>query len=155
MTFDRMKAALAPVKLYGDSAEELNAELMAYADELEMIEGVFAALLPERFFATAQDEGLSAYEALLGPVLDNESAEDRGERLRLRASLKKGDFTRGGVERALDSFGLVYDIEELPALSVVNITAYGEYTDAQKSYIRSETRKIIPAHLTVNIDFPS
>ena len=150
---DSIKNALSAVKLYDMTAPALNAELHAYADELELVYSELEELLPERFLQTAGDRGLSAYEEMFGPARGELSDEERRRLLNLRLTLGCGDFTLRGIMQALDSFGLEYVISEYPRFDRLNITAQSEYTKAQQNFIKSETAKIIPAHIEYQLVF--
>ena len=151
--YQNMKAALAPIRLYDPDAPHLNAELRAYGDELDRIAGELDELLAERFLSTAGDRGLAAYEEMFGPARSELSLSERRRLLLLRLTLGGGDFTPGGIRKALDSYGLSYVIAEFPAYDRLNITAQTDYTKAQQNLIRQETGKIIPAHIEYQLVF--
>ena len=151
--YSHMRAALRAIRLYNLRAEHLSAELHAYADELERLDDDLEDLLPERFLHTAKDKGLSAYEELFGPARSDLSLRDRRRLLLLRLSLGSGDFTPDGIRQALDSFGLDYVITEFPAYDRLNIIAQTDYSQEQQNFIRTETAKIIPAHIEYQLVF--
>ena len=151
--FEKMKAALAPVGIYSDDAPVLDAELNAYASELERMYTDLDSMFRERFIATAEDVGLSEYEKLFGPVRTGESAENRRAMLQLRMNLGGGDFTPAGIRRALDSLGLQYTISEYPSLNRLTITATTDYSRAEQAFIRREVARIVPAHLEFQLTF--
>ena len=150
--YQSMKQAIGAVRLYDTAAPHLNAELHAYADELEKVYDELDELLPERFLQTAGDRGLSAYEELFGPARSGD-LDERRRLLRLRLTLGGGDFTVAGIRQALDSFGLSYVIAEFPLYDRLNIIAQTDYTKAQQNFIRRETAKIIPAHIEYQLVF--
>lgn len=150
---DHLKACHRPVKIYRENAQALTWELKAYADEITLLYSGLGEMFRERFISTAQDRGLSEYEALFGPIRSNESAEDRRRMLLLRINLGDGDFTVAGIRRALDSLGLAYVISEYPETGRLNVNATGTYTQAQQAWIRREVSKIIPAHVEFQLTF--
>lgn len=152
-TAERMKERLMKAGVYADDAPVLGWELFAYACELDRLYEKLSVLFRERFIATAQDEGLAAYERLFGPVRDGESVEDRREMLSLRLNLGDGDFTLTGIKKALDSFGFDYTISEFPQIGRLTVTATADYTPAQQAWIRREVEKIIPAHIEFQLTF--
>lgn len=147
-----MKEAIGAIRLYDPDAPHLNAELRAYADELQRVYDDLEALLPERFLTTAGDRGLRAYEELFGPARED-SIEERRRLLKLRLTLGGGDFTPAGIRRALDSFGLDYVIAEYPTYDRLNIIAQADYSAAQQNFIKRETAKIIPAQIEYQLVF--
>lgn len=151
--YDRMIGVLSAVRLYDPQAPNLSAELHAYADELDRLFADLEVALPERFSATAEDRGLRAYEELFGPARGDLGTEERRRRLGLRLKLGGGDFTPAGIRKALDSFGLAYQITEFPLYDRVNIIAQTDYSKAQQSFIKRETAKIIPAHIEYQLVF--
>lgn len=153
MVYERMRSAHTPIGAYADDAPQLEAELHAYADELERVYSELDTILPERFLLTADDEGLSAYEELFGPARTGEDLAVRRERLRKRLTLGGTDFTLSGVSRALDSFGLSYVIAQFPRYYRLNIIAEADYTEAEQAFIRREVEKIIPPHIDFQLVF--
>ena len=150
---ENLKNRLLSVGIYRDDADALNHEIAVYAAELERLYTDLSVMFRERFIATAQDEGLRAYELLFGPAREQESVEDRRRMLRLRMELGEGDFTPAGIRKALDSFGLTYTISEFPSLNKLNVNAETDYTPAEQAWIRREVAKIIPAHIEFQLTF--
>lgn len=153
MRAQAMRALLAPVRVYGDSSPNLDAELQVYAEEIELLYSQLDELLRERFIGTARDLGLRVYEELFGPERSGESVEHRREMLNLRINLGGGDFTLSGIEKALDSFGLSYTISEFPDIDKLNINATSDYTQAEQEFIRSEVSKIISPSVEFQLTF--
>lgn len=153
MVLNNMKRALAPIGAYNTSGRELNAELRAYADELELLYELLDGVLPERFTATAGDEGLSVYEGYFGPARTDKTIAERRQMFRERLSLGGSDFTPAGVRQALDSFGLEYVITEFPSAYQLTILAATDHDRAEQRFISREVAKIIPAHIEYQLLF--
>lgn len=151
--YEKMRSDLGAVKIYGDSAPVLETELLVYAEEIERLYSGLDSMFRERFVSTAEDMGLSVYEELFGPARTSETTEKRREMLLLRMNLGEGDFTREGIEKALDSLGLDYIISEFPALQKLNVTVTADYTEAEEAFIAREVGKIIPAHIEFQLTF--
>lgn len=151
--YENMKERLSTVKLYDDDAAALSWELNAYAAEIELLYTRLGEMFRERFISTAQDQGLSEYEKLFGPVRENDSAAERRRMLLLRLNLGNNDFTSAGFQKALDSFGLVYTISEFPVLGRMNVIATTDYSPAEQAWIRKEVSKIVPAHIEFQLSF--
>ena len=142
-----IKKALEPIGLYDTESHNLNAELRAYADELDRLDAQLDAILPERFISTASGEGLSVREEYFGPVRSDKTVAERRLMLSRRLSLGGSDFTLAGIRQALDSFGLEYVISEFPSNYHLNIVAQTEHSRAEQRFITREVSKIIPAHI--------
>ena len=150
---EKMKERLAPIGVYEEDAAALGWELSAYAAGLEHLYAALGTMFRERFIATAQDEGLKAYEVLFGPERSEETVENRREMLRLRMNLGEGDFTLAGIQKALDSFGFVYTISEYPALGRLTVNAVTHLSPAQQAWISREIAKIVPAHIEFQLTY--
>lgn len=150
---DRLFQYHLPITAYDGGAQVLGWELAAYAAELESLYADLGTLFRERFIATAEDIGLKAYEELFGPERSDESTAARREMLLLRMNLGGGDFTLAGIRRALDSFGLQYELSEFPHIGRMTVTATTDYSAAQQAWIRREVEKIIPAHIEFQLTF--
>ena len=153
MVLEDMRAALEPVGCYDTAAPNLNAELIAYAGELERLYGELNTMIADRFIETADADALTSYEEMFGPALTEETLSERRRRLKLRFDLGSGDFTPAGIRRALDSFGFEYTIAEFPAQNRLNIEASADYSASERSFIGREVSKIIPSHLEYQLLF--
>ena len=151
--FDKMKERLLKAMVYDDDAAALCWELRAYAAEIERLYAQLREMFQERFIATAQDMGLSAYERIFGPVREDETVEERRRLLLLRLNLGNGDFTVDGFRRALDSFGLSYTISEFPAIGRMNVISTTNYSPAEQAWIKHEVSKIVPAYIEFQLSF--
>lgn len=154
MVYESMKASMAPLKIYGEQAPNLNLELMVYAAEIELLYSQLDSMFRERFIGTAQDEGLTVYEEMFGPERSEESVDRRREMLTLRMNLSEGDFTPDGIRKALDSLGIGHIICEYPELEMLDITAVTDDSlPEEQAFIEREAAKIVPAHLEFQITF--
>ena len=148
-----MKRGLAPLGVYRVNEPHLSNELRTYADEIERLYSGLDSMMTECFLATAIDRGLKEYEELFGPARDDLSAAQRRQQLMLRFSIGESDFTYAGLCKALDSFGLEYQITEFPSLCRLNIVAQADYTKAEQEFINREVAKIVPPHLEFQMVF--
>lgn len=153
--FSRLKDRLYRIGIYDQDAVVSEWELKAYASGFEFLYSRLQTMFRERFISTAQDIGLSAYEAMFGPVREDESIEQRRRSLLLRVNLNNSDFTVAGIKRALDSFGFSYTISEFPTLGRMNILATSDCSPAQQARLKYEVSKIIPAHIEFQLSFNS
>ena len=82
------------------------------------------------------------------------SVEDRRKMLSLREVIDSNCFTVDKIKSAIESFCLRKCIlSEYPKLCMTGIEISGDFTHAQKEWIKEQIRKIMPAHLFLNISF--
>lgn len=151
--YNSMRDALKPLGLYSFDSTNVSNELLAYAVAIDELNNMLCGMLRECFIDTAEDFGLSQRERVIGAVRDDLSIDKRRNMLKLRESISLSSFTPSEIKKSLDSFGLTYAIYEFPTLYTVVVDSTGEYTSAQKAWIRSQVEKIMPAHLQVQVVF--
>lgn len=148
-----LKKALGATGLYRLDGSNVEKELIVYAEELDRLNEKLGEMYREAFIETAQGYGLAEYEKIFSRERDSLSADKRRELIEKRMSLTLADFTRKGIEKALESFSLGFVMTEYPTLLKLNIIAQGDYTAAEEDWIREQTAKIIPAHLEFQMVF--
>ncbi len=153
-SFDSMKFLLEGANLYNLEDSNIVDELTAYACILDEYYEKIRTLLTECFIDTSSSYGLIIREKILGAVRDDLSVEKRREQLKIRECIDSSSFTKEKIEEALRSFGLSdFGIVEHPSEYTVDVNINTTHTDAQKAWIKSQIKKIMPAHLFVNINF--
>ncbi len=150
-----MKKALNDTGLYDFQNTTVDCEISAYSVELERLDSLQNRMLKEAFFQTASTYGLTNYELIYGPIMDNLPLQKRREMLIKRESINRNDFTLSGFDKALSSFNMDYVIDEFPKFNRIMVYAEGDYTQANKEWIRSQVEKILPAHLEWQVLFNS
>lgn len=150
-----MEKALSDTGLYEFENTTVNCEILAYSVEIERLNNLLNRMLKEAFFQTAGSYGLTNYELIYGPSMDNLPLQKRRDMLIKRESINRKDFTLSGFDKALSSFNMEYVINEFPQFNRVMVYAEGDYTDARKEWIRSQVEKILPAHLEWQVLFNS
>lgn len=149
-----MESCLLTVPVYNVSDPLLVAELSAYSILIDELNEKTEEMLLECFIHTASSYGLENKELLISDVRDDLSVEQRRKMLALRECIDTSSFTVKKIKQACDSFALCEcRFSEYPSLYMVAIEITGDYTNAQKSLIEQQIKKIIPAHLVVNISF--
>ncbi len=146
---------LSPLGVYKLSEDSVvYAELVAFAVGLEMLRDTLDTLLKESFISTAEDFGIENHERLVGNVRSDLPLGKRREMLTERLSLASCDFTPKGFEKMLRLMGVEGSIEEYPANQriVINLSE-GEYTEAQREWIVSQAKVLLPAHLEWDVVF--
>ena len=151
--FDTMKKALHSTSLYEVDYNYLWYELMTYASEIDTINADIIDMLNECFINTASSYGLSNRELVIGALRDDLDIEKRREMLTLRERIDTSCFTVPKIKQALESFGLEFELIEYPSLYTVVVDTIGHYDKKQQTWIRNEVRKIMPAHLSVDVIF--
>ncbi len=146
-----MKRQLESLSLYDFANTNISYELMAYATVIDKMNAYVRNLLRENFIDTAVAFGLDDRELVIGAVRNDLSTQKRREMLLLREKIDDSYFTLAKIKSSLDSFGFEYTLHEFPSLYTVVIDAVGGYTSAQKAWIKSQVKKIMPAHLYVDI----
>lgn len=105
--FEIMKEILEKTGLYQvEEGNVLYAELMAYAEGLDIFFNELNTLTSECFAATASSYGLSVRENMLRRLNFNSSISGRRQRLLKALSIGSGDYDYAGMEKVRDSFNI-------------------------------------------------
>ena len=154
-SLESMIKKLSPLGVYNLSENSMvYAELAAFSTGLDMLRESLDTLLKENFVKTAEDFGLENTERLLGNVRDDLTLSERREMLKERLSLNVTDFTMAGFKKMLKILGTPGVIEEYPqSQRIVLNLAEEEYTEAQREWIVSQAKALLPAHLLSDIVF--
>lgn len=152
-TYVSIKNALTPLSLYDFEGTNISNELKVYAMVLDELNDELCTMLDECFIDTASSYGLSQRELIIGDVRDDLSVEKRREMLKLRESICKSSFTVEKIKESLKSFGLQFELKEYPSLYIVNVNAFGSYSQKEQAWIQNEVEKIMPAHLITQVVF--
>lgn len=154
-SLNSMIKKLTPLGVYNLSETGMAyAELAAFSAGLDIMRESLDTLLKENFVATAEGFGLENTERLLGNVRDDLTLSERREMLKERLSLNVTDFTLAGFEKMLKILGTPGAVEEYPKSQriVLDLTEE-EYTEAQREWIVSQAKALMPAHLVSDIVF--
>ncbi len=152
-SYNFMKKALLPLGLYDINDNNIDYELLSYAQVLDEMKFELTEMLRECFLSSAVSYGLYNREVIVGKKRDDLSIKERRNMLTLREQIDSSSFTLEKIRSSLESFNLLCDIHEYPSLYMVVLDAIGEYTKEQKSWIREQVQKIMPAHLLVQVVF--
>lgn len=154
-SLESMIKKLSPLGVYNLSENTMvYAELAAFSIGLDMLRENLDTLLKENFVATAEDFGLKNTERLLGNVRDDLMLSERREMLKERLSLNVADFTLAGFEKMLKILGTLGVIEEYPKTQRIVLNLAGEeYSEAEREWIVSQAKALLPAHLVSDIVF--
>ena len=104
-SFETMYSALLCTSLYSDDAENLRAELMAYATVFDEINEELCDMLNERFVCSAESYGLSEIERIIGAERNDLDIYKRRQSLMLRGAINSQCFTPDAIKEALNPQG--------------------------------------------------
>lgn len=154
-SLESMINKLSPLGVYNLSEGSVNyAELAAFSVGLDILKDSLDEILRESFVLTAEGYGLENLERIVGNVRSDLSLSERREMLTERLSLSIGDFTPEGFGRMLRLMGVEGEIEEYPAAQriVINLSE-GDYNNAQREWIISQAKELLPAHSEWDVVF--
>ncbi len=150
--FDIMKSALEKTGLY--SVEEggaVYAELMAYAEGLDMYFGALKELLRECFVGTAQGYGLALREKIFNRINLDTSLQGRRNALIKALSVNVWDYTLEGMEKVRDSFNAEGSFETDYNNMKVIFRCTQTLTAAQKTALQNQMKKFMPCWMDFEI----
>lgn len=145
-----MKQLLAPMRLY-DLDEGIGArELDAVGARLDALAQSLAAIQRESIAATAESEGLKAYESILPYIPAYETMEERRGALCALLSIDNASFTGADVARTLAGCGVSAMARETESPDVVEVTFPGRRGEPEGiEALRTRIESILPCHLEV------
>lgn len=154
-SLESMIKKLSPLKIYNlEEGTVVYAELAAFAVGLDVLRDTLDLLLKEAFIETAESFGLENLERLVGKVRDDLPISKRREMLNKRLSFGAGDFTLKGLEKLMKLMGVEGEVEEYPEVNRIVLKISGEdYTTAQREWIVSQAKALMPAHLESDVVF--
>lgn len=145
-----MKQATQKLGLYSFDNTNVSNELMAYSRTINELNEELLDMLFECFIDTACSYGLENREEIIGNVRNDLTLSKRREMLKLRESINQKSFTLAQIKESLKSFGLSdFEIYEYPSIYTIVVDIVGDFTFAQKAWIRTQIQKIMPAHQKV------
>lgn len=152
---DRFVSILSPLKIY--TAEEnsrVYRELSVCSEEFDLLEEELDGLLREMFIVTAQDSGLSGIESIYTAPNGNVGLDRRRQKILNRLAYNDNCFTLEEIKSAVRDFGAEdFKILEFPSRYNAVVEIYGDYDSAAIDFIKSEIKKIMPAHLNIEVYF--
>ena len=123
---------------------ELYAELMAYAEGLDMFFGEAEELLRECFVSTAESYGITLREALFHRVRFNSTLQEKRDRLTAALSVCQKDNTTQGMQKICDAFGVdgtfTFDISEMK----ITFECTRTMTEYVRSQLEEQMRVLMP-----------
>ncbi len=152
--YSSMEEALSKLSLYDFNNTNISYELTCYALQFDALNTLTREMLSECFIDTASSYGIENREIIIGALRDDLTLTKRREMLTLRESIDQTSFTLQHIRKALKSFSLDdFEIYEFPKIYTIVVDIKGDYTNAQKAWIRAQILKIMPAHQVVYVVF--
>ena len=111
--FESMSEKLSKTGLYSTTEGKMvYAELMAYAEGLDIYYNALDELLRECFVSTAQDYGLTMREKYICKTPVDDSIESRRKSIIAALSVRNNDCTYSGFQKCLDIWGIEATLKE-------------------------------------------
>lgn len=111
--FESMSEKLSKTGLYSiTEGKMIYAELMAYAEGLDIYYNALKELLRECFVSTAQDYGLTMREKYIRKCPADDSTDGRRNSIIAALSVCNRDFTYEGFQRCLKIWGIEGTLKE-------------------------------------------
>lgn len=140
-----MRNKLSQTGLYNISPVSIvNAELMAYAEGLDMIFGELDEMLKECFIATAESYGLTMRESLFRRYSLDRTTDGRRNALINAMSVCQTDYTYEGMRKIRDSFNLHGDFHTYTSPMKVTFECTDTLTSSQKQIISRQMANFMP-----------
>ena len=145
-----LKDLLRPLRLYELDSGPGAAELLGIGEELDRIYSELEAAERETLLATAEDEGLAAYEAILPftPAYENTAGRRRALEALLR--IDQCAFTLPALNDTAAGCGLRVRIEEAETAQTVRVSfPYNRGVPNNIQALQARIGEILPCHLGV------
>lgn len=128
---------------------ELYAELMAYAEGLDLLFSELEETEREAFVSTAVDSGLEMFEEAIDVCNTDMSIEGRRKSIIAALTVSSGDFTLGSLEKMLDIYNISGSFTE--SGSSLTLTPDDDLTIEQKTRIGDHLSGLIPIGTTLTV----
>lgn len=144
-SFESMSEKLAKTGLYNTSAGNLvYAELMSYAEGLDIYYNALDELLRECFVATAETYGLTIREEFIRKCSTDDSIEGRRKSIISALSICNTDYTMSGFKKCLDIFGIEGTLTENITDHVFTFTCTTEIPENKADLIKEQLAAFLP-----------
>ncbi len=162
-SINSIKKSLKPLGIYKLNAQGLlNAELSAYACELDTLNSEIEKLEKECFISTAEDYGITLREQLYDFSKSLWDVSKKRQRILGISLVKPTSFTKADLENILAIYGIEAAILEDTETGNIYINCISKndlfenvfLSDSQnESSTINQIEKFMPAHLTFEVDF--
>ena len=153
---ESMYSKLKSAKIYALNGNTIvDYELMAYAEGLNLAYDMLQELEEESFAVTASSYGISLREQQFGLTAQGGTEQRRAAILSLGA-VTPNDFTRTGIQRAMNAAGFCCEICEAIGTEKLYVNSLTQAADTEERDCAIKTAKLfLPAHLNAELDFRS
>ncbi len=150
--FESMSEKLSKTGLYRtDEGLLVYAELMAYAEGLDIYYNALDELLNECFVSTASSYGLELREQYIRKCNNDESLEGRRKSIIAALSICSEDFTDDSFSKYLDVFNVSGSLSTVPLKN--SATVYLDSVDESKlEKIQSQITEFLPPYFQVEFE---
>lgn len=154
-SFTSMKQKLLPLNLYSVSSNSnLSAELLAYAEGLDILFDNLDTMMRECYISTAESYGITEREKLIGAERSEYSIAKRRDMLKNREQTLGLSCTPEAFNMMLKSYGLSdFTMTEKFAQQEVVINVYDSLSNEIKNWINERVEADFPSHLKITVAY--
>lgn len=154
--FESMSEKLSKTGLYDTSEGKLvYAELMAYAEGLDIYYNIIDELLRECFVSTAETYGLTSRENMISVFNNNTDIDGRRKSIISALSVHCTDFIEEKFKKCIDIFNIngtfTYDAENYKMI----FECTDDIAQENREALVKQLKAFNPAHLDFEVVFPS
>lgn len=154
--FESMSEKLSKTGLYSTAEGNLvYAELMAYAEGLDIYYNALDELLRECFVATAEDYGLTMREEFLRKCSVYDSVEGRRKSIIAALSVCNTDYTLEGFQKCLDIFGIDGTLTEDGGNFLFTFDCTTAIPENKLELIKEQLSEFLPPHFDFEFNVES
>lgn len=146
-SFESMSEKLSKTGLYSTTAGNMvYAELMAYAEGLDVYYNALDELLRECFVSTAQTYGLKMREDYIEKTINGSTLDDRRKSIIAALSINCTDFTKKGFQKCLDIWGISGELTEDFENGKFIFKCTSDVDENKLDEIKSQMQEFLPCH---------
>ena len=146
--FQIMRNILSATGIYDISRGEPEyAEIMAYAEGLDMLFGEVEEMFRECFVATAESYGLTYREGWIKKYNLDRSVDGRRNLIIKTLSVCQTDYTYSGMKKISDSFNINGNFHAHTSPLKVTFECTDDLTNSQKNIIENQMKRFMPCWL--------
>lgn len=143
--FDVMSERLSSTGIYKpEEGTVIYAELMAYAEGLDLVFGRLEELLRECFVSTACTYGLTNREELIKCLYFDQTLEGRRRRLLCALSVSTRDFTEEASQKLIGIFNLAGTFSYSNSNRTITFNCTSHLSQTWRDRLREELKMLLP-----------
>lgn len=145
--FESMSEKLSKTGLYSTSeGKTVYAELMSYAEGLDIYYNALDELLRECFVSTAQDYGLTMREKYIRKCPADDSTDGRRNSIIAALSVYNNDFTYNGFRKCLKIWGVEGTLKEDFDKKKFTFECTTPVADDKLELIKQQMKEFLPCY---------